>query len=178
MTSISRVSLLAGVLAFAGFGLLARVEAQPAQNTDVLSQLLAEVHGLRVAMEQAASTGPRVQLLTGRLQIEEGRIADLMRRLDAVRSAETTAAREVDELRAQSDRLENVDPAVNMPQEERDSLEKMKPDVKRHLTQAQATLEAERSEEAQLQADLATEQARWTGFSEQLDALDRELSKR
>lgn len=178
MTSISRVRLLAGVLALAGFGLLARLDAQePAQNADVLPQLLVEVHGLRVAMEQAATTGPRVQLLTGRLQIEEARISDMVRRLDVIHAAETTAAREADELRAQSDRLE-TDPAGNLTQEDRDQLEKMKPDIKRRLARAQATLEGEKLEEAQLQTDIATEQARWTAFSDQLDALDRELSKR
>lgn len=177
MASISRTGWVAGVLVFAGLGLLARVDAQPVQNADVLSQLLVEVHGLRVAMEQAATAGPRVQLLTGRLQIEEGRIDQMLRRLDVVRNSETTAAREVDDLRAQYDRLETGNTA-NLPQEERDQLELMKPDLKRHIAQAQTTLDAQKSEEAQLQADIAAEQARWTAFSQQLDALDQALSKR
>jgi hypothetical protein len=43
-----------------------------AQGTapDVLGALLTEVRGLRQAMEQMASAGPRAQLALGRLQLQ------------------------------------------------------------------------------------------------------------
>lgn len=175
--SISLRRVLIGVLAMGGFGLLQRVEGQPVQSPDVLSQLLMEVHGLRLAMEQAATSGPRVQLLTGRLQIEEGRIDQMVRRLDVVHDATAAAAREVGDLQAQSERLDKSD-QTDMPQEERNQIEGMKPEIKRHLAQAQSKLDAAKAEETQLQADIASEQSRWTAISQQLDVLDRELSKR
>ncbi|MGH9408092.1 MAG: hypothetical protein ACRD1V_01405 [Vicinamibacterales bacterium] len=43
------------------------------------------MHGLRVATERLASTGLRVQIALGRLQLEEQRIGELQRRLDGIR---------------------------------------------------------------------------------------------
>ena len=61
-----------------GAGLAA--QAQRPQD-DVLSALLTEVRGLRQAMEQMASAGPRVQLALGRLQLQEQRLNTMLRRL-------------------------------------------------------------------------------------------------
>lgn len=44
---------------------------QTSQQPDVLNALLVEVRGLRAAMEELASAGPRVQLSMGRLQLQE-----------------------------------------------------------------------------------------------------------
>ncbi len=71
------------VLAICG-GLLFPAGAQ-AQTPDVLGELLKEVRGLRLAMERAATVGARIQLLVGRVQIQEQRIAELTRRSAAVR---------------------------------------------------------------------------------------------
>ena len=60
-------------------------------SQDVLPALLAEVKGLRAAMEQMAGAGPRVQLSVGRLQLQEGRIAGMIRRLDTVRDTLASA---------------------------------------------------------------------------------------
>src|SRR6188474_3713269 len=65
----------------------ARQAASPPRNEDVLPALLAEVRGLRAAMEQMASAGPRIQLFTSRLQLQEARIGNMMRRLDTVRDS-------------------------------------------------------------------------------------------
>src|ERR671912_2413570 len=59
--------------------------AAPPRPDDVLPALLAEVRGLRAAMEQMASAGPRVQLFASRLQLQETRITNMIRRLDTVR---------------------------------------------------------------------------------------------
>ena len=45
-----------------------------AQQPDTTAALLVEVRGLRAALEQLASAGPRVQLMFGRLQLQEQRI--------------------------------------------------------------------------------------------------------
>src|SRR5438093_6651484 len=56
----------------------------PASN-EVMSALLQEVHGLRMAMEQSAAIAPRVQLTLARLNIEEQRIAQLAAQFDRAR---------------------------------------------------------------------------------------------
>jgi hypothetical protein len=55
---------------------------QAAAQEDVLPALLVEVRGLRAAMEQMASAGPRVQLALGRVQLQEQRVNTLVRRID------------------------------------------------------------------------------------------------
>ena len=50
---------------------------QPRSPNDVLPGLLAEVHGLRLAMEQSAAVTPRLQLTLARLTIEEQRVTHL-----------------------------------------------------------------------------------------------------
>lgn len=67
-------------LAAMGQGVLGQAPAGP--NADVLTQLLTEVRGLRAAMEHMASSGPRVQLALGRLQLQEQRIDSTLRRLE------------------------------------------------------------------------------------------------
>ena len=54
------------------------VKAQPARTqAEPIAALLSEVHALRLAMEQTAAVGPRIQLAMARLNIEEQRIAQL-----------------------------------------------------------------------------------------------------
>src|SRR5688572_31388255 len=85
------------VLAACVFAGRISVHAQPAKTSeDVLPALLAEVKGLRAAMEQMAGAGPRVQLFVGRLQLQEGRIAGMIRRLDTVRDSLVTARKEME----------------------------------------------------------------------------------
>src|SRR5882672_5916280 len=74
--------------------------AQPpaASSNDVMTALLQEVHGLRMAMEHAAAVAPRVQLTLARLNIEEQRIAQLAARLDRARQELTNTALESQKL--------------------------------------------------------------------------------
>src|SRR5258708_19377371 len=76
--------LLTAAVIVACAGALGRVsgEAQtPSRSDDLLPALLAEVKGLRAAMEQMASAAPRERLFVIRLQLQEGRISGLVRRL-------------------------------------------------------------------------------------------------
>jgi hypothetical protein len=50
---------------------------QAAQAPEPLTALLAEVHALRLALEQSATIAPRVQLTLARLNIEERRVGQL-----------------------------------------------------------------------------------------------------
>ncbi len=76
---VAAAVILAGAIGVSG------QSAAPPAREDVLPALLAEVRGLRAAMEQMASAGPRVQLFASRLQLQEARITNMIRRLDTVR---------------------------------------------------------------------------------------------
>ena len=98
----ARVVVLTGVVALCGW--TAAMTAQgdrPPQKDDVLPQLLVEVRGLRAAMEQMASAGPRVELALGRLQLQEQRIANEVRRLDALKASIASTQDEIRPLQKQ-----------------------------------------------------------------------------
>ena len=73
------------VILFAGVTMAGRAQ-QTASPPDILSALLIEVRGLRAALEQMATAGPRVQLALGRVQLQEQRIGNQIRRYDSVRA--------------------------------------------------------------------------------------------
>src|SRR4051794_8745093 len=102
--TVIRTALCAAIVAGAlAAGAAARAFAatpQPqaaAASGDVLPALLEEVRGLRAAMEQMASAGPRIQLFVARLQLEETRITNMVHRLDSVRESLADAQREADQ---------------------------------------------------------------------------------
>ena len=80
-------------------GGLAAQAPRASHGQDVLPALLVEVRGLRAAMEQMASSGPRVQLALGRLQLQEQRVNNLLRRLETVRASLAAAQREEEKAR-------------------------------------------------------------------------------
>ena len=98
-----RTLTAAVAVAVLGAGLAA--QAQRPQD-DVLSALLTEVRGLRQAMEQMASAGPRVQLALGRLQLQEQRLNTMLRRLENVRDSTAGAERAVQQVQADLARQE------------------------------------------------------------------------
>ena len=65
-------------------------------NQDTLGALLVEVRGLRGAIEQMASVGPRVQLAMGRLQLHEQRLGDVRVRFDPDLGPASSARMRVD----------------------------------------------------------------------------------
>ena len=75
-----------------------KASPQAPQSQDPLPALLAEVHALRIAMEQSATVAPRVQLTLARLNIEEQRIAQLASQLDQVRRELSNTALESQKL--------------------------------------------------------------------------------
>lgn len=107
---IVRSVTLVSVVIMLGLGTRASmsgVQAPPATGfPDVLPALLMEVRGLRAAMEQMASAGPRVQLALGRVQLQEQRVNALLRRLYDIRAGVVQAQVEYD---ATQDALRHAD---------------------------------------------------------------------
>jgi predicted nucleic acid-binding Zn-ribbon protein len=147
-----------------------------ASNQDTLAALLVEVHGLRAAMEQMASAGPRVQLAFGRLQMQEQRVNSLVRRADDFRAQITQTQ---DEIVRQTDALEKMQRALqqNVNLDERNQLESQMPFMKRQIAQRTAELQRLNAEEADAASQLTAEQSRWTEINQRLEELERALAK-
>jgi hypothetical protein len=164
------------------------VQAQPASAAErrsgeagstenVLPALLAEVKGLRAAMEQMSSAGPRVQLFVGRLQLQETRMNGMIRRLDTVRDTLASARRELEGFKGAQKMMEGG----GEPQEpgaEKPDFGPIFAGMKQQAAAAQANIDRLASEEAQLTQELTVEQARWIDINHRLDELERALAKR
>jgi chromosome segregation ATPase len=179
-TVISRVVLLGSAVAFGGLTVMAAQGNRPQQNEDVLPQLLIEVRGLRAALEQTATAGPRVQLALGRVQLQEQRIASQIRRLDAVRQNLVPAQKGLEPLEREVRELEEALRRGESPygpeslRLAEDKLKDFKAEVARRRTEVQRLT----AEETFLAQDIAAEQNRWSDFNQRLEELDRALGGR
>ena len=189
MTPNTRAAALSGILAVvaaASWFAPARAQAPAAAAgiehrsgapaDDVLPALLTEVRGLRAAMEQMASGGTQAQLLVGRLQLQEGRITSMIRRLDTVRDSLATARRESDQIQGALRMLgKDHEGPAGAPQDDKDSV---LAGLTAQVAAAKANVDRLSAEEAQLTADIVTEQQRWMDINQRLDELERSLAKR
>jgi DNA repair exonuclease SbcCD ATPase subunit len=178
-TVISHViTLLAGAAAFGGLTVAMAAQGNRVQQTDdVLPQLLTEVRGLRAAIEQLASAGPHVQLVLGRVQLQEQRIGNQVRRLDTLRANLVAAQKELESLEQQARQLQET--IRDYPNSEGRRLAEYElTQVKPRLARAQAEVQRMAAEETLLTQDIAAEQSRWTDFNQRLEELERGLSRR
>jgi chromosome segregation ATPase len=151
---------------------------QVQQQEEVLPALLVEVRGLRAAMEQMASAGPRVQLALGRVQLQEQRVNNLMRRLEDSRAHVAEAQRSYDTFQQQ---LRGVESGLREPQPDGPpaaELQQMQRMTQRQLAQASADLQRLTAEATVLESDLATEQGRWMDLNQRMEALEQSLVRR
>jgi peptidoglycan hydrolase CwlO-like protein len=168
------------VVGGAGLGVRARAAAQGARTTDqdVLPALLIEVRGLRAAMEHMASAGPQVQLALGRLQLQEQRVNNLLRRIESVQNDVAGAMQEAEKARQEISRMEGALKSVSLPLEERQHLEQIVPMFRASAAQAAAKVQRLQTEESGLNQELTTEQGRWTEINQRMEELERALTRR
>ena len=170
--------VLVALAVAAGFGAFREVVAgQATAPPDVLSQLLSEVRGLREAMEQMASSGPRVQLALGRLQLQEQRVNTLLRRLDEVRTTLQGTVREQEEHQVQLKQFEEGKDRVEEAGE-RQAVEQQIAQLREMVRRGTADVQRLQGEDASLSAEIAAEQSRWTTINQQLEELERSLARR
>jgi chromosome segregation ATPase len=149
-----------------------------AATPDTMSALLQEVHDLRVAMEQMASAGPRVQLAIGRLQLQEQRVNTLVRRADELHES---VANQQQQLAEVDDRIATLQRALEgnaIPNEERTSIEYELPKTRTQKVRLTQELQRLQAEEADAAAQVANEQARWVEINQRLEELERSLTRR
>jgi chromosome segregation ATPase len=164
----------------------ARTQTQGTGSQDIMPALLTEVRGLRAAMERSATSGARVQLVLGRLQLQEQRVTSALRRLDEIRSKLTTAQREATGLQDQFENLEAElkeaganprTPAQGEPRPSREHMEAMVAGTRRELERKSSEVQRLAAEEAQVASEITNEQARWYEFNQRLEELERALGR-
>jgi|SRR5687768_3162598 len=168
--------LTVAVVVLAGWT-VARGQAQT--PADIMPALLQEVRGLRQAMEQMSSAGPRIQLALGRLQLQEQRINNAIKRADDARTRLAELQREQGEMQQQMRGIEIELKAhagrgsADGPNSEQFAL--MVEHHKQQLASRSAELQRVTAEEAAYATEVATEQARWTEINQRLEELERAL---
>jgi len=173
-----RLGVLVGAAAMGG-SFVARAQSAAAQP-DVQGALLTEVRGLRTAIESLASAGPRVQLVLGRVQLQEQRILNQTRRLDAVSESLGQARRRLETV---TERIKNISESIDSRHVDVDEVtrrgrENELADAKVEWSRLNADVQRLVAEEAAMVADLAAEQNRWMDFNRLLEDLERALARR
>jgi hypothetical protein len=167
-----RTLIIAGLVATAGFVTLSgQPERQPA---DDMKALVAEVRALRLSYERNATATSQAQLLLGRVQLQENRLATLGRQYQEARTRLLDAQMGQSEAEKRFQFMTTASRTAEDPQERR-AIESQLADLKHELGRIQArTAQVQADETAALQA-LTTEQQRWADFNERLEALERTL---
>jgi chromosome segregation ATPase len=168
-TGLALVITIVVITAFAATG----GHAQESQT--ILPALLDEVKGLRAAMEEMASGGPRVQLALGRLQLQEQRVNTLMARLQTVRDRLNSSQRQVAQ---QQNQMERFEVAAKGNPAERQEVEHMMDMFKDEMAATAAEIQRLTVEEATIASEIATEQGRWTEINQRVEELERALGRR
>lgn len=151
---------------------------QPAAPASVLDALLAEVRGLRVAMEEMASAGPRVQLALGRLQLQEQRVNTLVRRQESIRTQITEMERMRDTLMQRNQQFEAAAHEEATTDDKRRDFEQAIRQHKLELARVSGELQRLNTEEVSVSGEVSTEQGRWTEINQRLEELERALTRR
>ena len=149
----------------------------PPTQDSTSAQLLQEVRRLREAIETMVATGARVQIVFGRLQLQEQRAATAARRLDELREQLSRVAKESSMMAAAMQDMEEKLSGTRS-QEERGNFENEILQMKRMLVQAETERARLQNEESLAAGAQASEQGRWTELNQQLDELERALAKR
>ena len=158
------------------FVLFALAPVAAAQQNDA-AELLKEVRLLRQTIETITATNIRVQIVFGRLQIQEQRTVSATQRLEAARQK----LGEIVEQIAESDAM--LKQYIEAAESSRDPEHReMVVAMKRESEVQRVRMEAQRARAAAEEADavngLAHEQGQWSDLSQRLEDLERSLARR
>jgi predicted nucleic acid-binding Zn-ribbon protein len=160
------------ILAVFGIGVAAQ-QAAPLQT-----ELLAEVRLLRQSIELLAGTNARVQIVFGRLQLQEQRTATAGRRLDELRNAVSGISMRAAEM---GDRIKELEETANDSRLKPEQFEAMRAELtmaRRELGRIEAERARVMAEETEAAGALNQEQGRSSDLNRQLDELERALVPR
>lgn len=169
---------LAGLVLCALVAAAAAVRAQaPATTGDAaVAALIAEVRALRADMAAASRNQLRAQMLLGRVQMQEQRIAYLDKQRADVVAAASVQQQMTAQMRSTFGLSNN--PCAGIPAtqaEQKRDCEANAGAMRKQLEAFDAREQELRTQENDLANALAAEQARWTDFNSRLDELERSL---
>jgi hypothetical protein len=153
------------------------VLAQPAaafvQQSDA-ADVLKEVRLLRQAIESIIATNIRVQIVSGRLQIQEQRTVRATEQLDLARQRRIEIVEMIANFEEEMKRQADAEKNPQNP-EHTEILAAMRQSSERelaHMHQSRARAIAEEAEAANV---MAQEQSQWSDLNQQLEGLERSL---
>jgi chromosome segregation ATPase len=160
-----------GALAIAG------VASGQAHRPDAtLDELVVEVQALRAEMNQAAGASIRAQLLIGRLQMEDARIASVVRELELVQSELATGAPGRSETAGRLRELEEA--LISTSGEARADVERELNAMRAVSQQSDRRVELLKRRESGLGRELEEDQARWSQINAQLENVEQAIPGR
>jgi len=140
-----------------------------------MTDLVIEVSALRQAVERSTVVTARSQLLLGRVQVHENRLAWLARQVEDTRERLTVAESEQASFEQQVRQANAAAQAARSP-EERQALAGRIPELRAALGQAQTRTNRLRAEHASASTAFNEEQSRSADFNGRLEALERTLA--
>jgi predicted RNase H-like nuclease (RuvC/YqgF family) len=167
------IALVAVIIGSGAF--IARLPAQ--QAAPMQTELLAEVRLLRQAIESLAGTNARVQIVFGRLQMQEQRAENAARRLDQVRAKLIEFSSNLEHMAEEIKSMEAAAADNRRKPEEVESFQANVRGLRRELERSEATRARLMADEQEAAALLNQEQGRWADLNRQLDELERALVK-
>jgi chromosome segregation ATPase len=169
----SRTSWTLGIAALALAGVASGQGRRPEATLD---ELVVEVQALRAEMNHAAAASIRAQLLVGRLQMEDQRIAGVMREIEAVQAdlAANTQLRgdSAARIRTLEDALASAGPEL------REEADNRLAAAKSAAQQAERRQQALKRRENGLAKELQEDQARWRELNERLQNFEQSIPGR
>lgn len=166
--------LILGLLATAGFVTL-RAQTQKPESEE-MKALVGEVRALRLAIERASAVTSQSQLLLGRVQLQENRLATLGRQYQEARTRALDARMAQTHLEQQLRQLsERVNSVSN--HDERLGVEHRIGQLKSEIAQQAVKTGQLQTDEADAAHMLSTEQQRWSDFNQRLETVERTLEK-
>ena len=141
-----------------------------------MEALLAEVRGLRADVSQAAGASIRTQLLVARLSLQEQRITVVAKQLNDVQTQRVANDGGIAQMDTRIKRLDELTRSATLTQEMRAQFETERAAIKPPFDQMRRRNQELSAQESALAAQLASEQSRWTDFSDRLDQIEREIA--
>lgn len=138
--------------------------------------LLQEVRLLRQAIETLVGTNARVQIVFGRLQLQEQRTASTARRLEEVRGALSKVVGQIAQMTESLQRYEALD-LGGLDPKEREQVPLSIRSVKFELQRLEAERQRLSTQETDAANQLALEQNTWMDLNRSLDELERSLTQ-
>jgi hypothetical protein len=165
--------VVTALVTFVGFATLAG-QADRASPGE-LQALVAEIRALRLSLERTTTHASQAQLLLGRVQLQENRLATLGRQYQDARTRSLDAEMGRSEADGRLQGLTEQLRTATTP-ELRQALEEGVTQLKLEAGRQQVRAEQLRADEAAALEALTTEQHRWSDFNQRLEALERALA--